>query len=293
MERKQGFACIALSCALFAGSFGLMGAVAADTGSLIEGATAMADEGASALADGEVSLASASLDESEASSAYEALEEAFDGLKTYVPVGGRFTDEELEDAYNLLKKERPDLFFMDGVSYTYDKDSGKVLAIRPEYVAELSEVRDMRDEYRAAVKQALATIDGTETSAEAATKVHDWLANRTEYDYEAAEDASKASWSASSSYGALVLGKAVCTGYAAAYKDIMGRLGADCSYVTSVSMAHAWNLLLVDGRYLHVDVTFDDTASGPLGASHKYLLKTDDEMQELGHSGWEADHESV
>lgn len=203
LERKQGFACIALSIALFAGSLGLMGAVDADTGALVADTTAMADEGASALSDGKMSLALASLEEGEASSAYEALEEAFDGLKTYVPVGGRFTDEELEDAYNLLKKERPDLFFMDGVSYTYDKDSGKVLAIRPEYVAELSEVRDMRDEYRAAVKQALATIDGTETSAEAATKVHDWLANRTEYDYEAAEDASKASWNASSSYGCI------------------------------------------------------------------------------------------
>ncbi|MBQ6118462.1 MAG: hypothetical protein IJK98_04445, partial [Clostridia bacterium] len=59
-------------------------------------------------------------------------------------------------------------------------------------------------------------------------------------------------------YGALVDHVAVCDGYTRAYLYLLNRVGVGCGYCRSFSLNHAWNIVTVNGRSYHVDVTYDD-----------------------------------
>lgn len=59
-------------------------------------------------------------------------------------------------------------------------------------------------------------------------------------------------------YGALANGSSVCQGYAMAYMYLLNRVGIKNYYVSSDKLNHAWNIVYIDGKPYHVDVTFDD-----------------------------------
>ena len=88
--------------------------------------------------------------------------------------------------------------------------------------------------------------------------VHDYLINNIEYD----KNAGNAIYD---SYGALINKRAVCEGYAKAFKYILDDLGIPCIIVcgtgtnsTGLTESHAWNYVLIDGKWYAMDVTWDD-----------------------------------
>ena len=96
---------------------------------------------------------------------------------------------------------------------------------------------------------AFANVDLNEDDYLIALQLHDWLADHVNYiEYEHAHDM----------YGALVLGEAVCEGYAKAYKYLCSKAGIECYYVSSRTLNHGWNVINIGGKYYNVDVTWDD-----------------------------------
>ena len=110
-------------------------------------------------------------------------------------------------------------------------------------------------------------------------EVHYWLVNNIEYDsnLEAEEPYSIS--------GALTEGKAVCEGYARAFKYIMDGLRIPCILVSGTATnsegqteSHAWNYVQLDNQWYAVDVTWDDPVivgegEVPSDAITKYFLK--------------------
>lgn len=91
-------------------------------------------------------------------------------------------------------------------------------------------------------------------------------------------------------YGLLVDGAAVCQGYAAAYEDLMNRVGVPCVSVSSREMNHRWNLVKIDGTWYHVDLTWDDNRTQAAGfVRHDNFLLSDAGIAATGHSGWTTD----
>lgn len=71
-------------------------------------------------------------------------------------------------------------------------------------------------------------------------------------------------------YDALVGGKTVCSGYAAAFQVMMEKLGIPCKIMAGNvnGTAHAWNAVNVSGKWYYVDATFANT----MGMRADYLL---------------------
>ena len=71
-------------------------------------------------------------------------------------------------------------------------------------------------------------------------------------------------------YDALVGGKTVCSGYAAAFQMMMEKLGIPCKIMAGNinGTAHAWNAVNVSGKWYYVDATFANT----MGMRADYLL---------------------
>lgn len=60
-------------------------------------------------------------------------------------------------------------------------------------------------------------------------------------------------------YSALVGERiSVCSGYSLAFKLLCDMADIDCGYATSDSINHIWNVAAYDGKYYHIDVTWDD-----------------------------------
>jgi len=169
------------------------------------------------------------------------------------------------DLYMEVINENPELYHLYGLnegSYT----TTNTIHLVPLYKTELLGKRDV---FNAAVEKALAAVEGMTDPLDIALALHDYLALNCEYNWVIGN----ASWIAEnygqvvetygtepvfSAYGALVDQDAVCQGYALAYQYLLGLNNIKSGLVTSDAINHAWNWVLLDGEYYHVDVTWDD-----------------------------------
>jgi len=60
--------------------------------------------------------------------------------------------------------------------------------------------------------------------------------------------------------GSLIVGDAVCQGYAMAFKFLCDQVGINCVVISSQEMDHAWNIVFVEDQWYIVDVTWADTS---------------------------------
>ena len=118
------------------------------------------------------------------------------------------------------------------------------------------------------------------TDAEKAYLIHERLRSACEYDYDCLEKSEYSYEPSYSAYGALMLGSAVCDGYARAYMYLCRRAGLECYYEDGLSTleddntGHAWNVVYLDGsdgvrRPYYVDVTWADSSDN----TERYFLK--------------------
>lgn len=93
------------------------------------------------------------------------------------------------------------------------------------------------------------------------SSVYNYLCDNVVYDSE---------YEYGSIYDALVGGKTVCSGYAAAFQVMMEKLGIPCKIMAGNvnGTAHAWNAVNVSGKWYYVDATFANT----MGMRADYLL---------------------
>lgn len=88
--------------------------------------------------------------------------------------------------------------------------------------------------------------------------------------------------------GVLLKGEAVCQGYAETFQLFMEKLGISSRVVVGKDLidlvGHAWNMVSLDGKWYHVDVTWDDPVPDqPDRVQYKYFLVTD-EILSVDHS---------
>ena len=187
----------------------------------------------------------------------------------------------VEDTYFALQDAVPELFWAaDSFSYTAIGEG--VVAVTPHYLCPPSTLPSLRAALATAVDDLLAVLPPQGSEYARAYALHDALAAVTEY---GRTDASPlGEMGAYTAYGALVDGVAVCRGYAMGYLVLLARAGITAMYVKSESMGHGWVRARLDGRWYHIDVTWDDRSP----TSHQRFARTDKAMQALGYTGWEC-----
>ena len=105
-------------------------------------------------------------------------------------------------------------------------------------------------------------VDKDWSDIKKAVAIFDFISENTEYDRELPDnDPFPYKHISHTEYGTLINKKAVCDGFAYAYRDILKYLGIE-SYIyhgdmisTTDNAAHAWNLVKIDGLYYHCDLT--------------------------------------
>lgn len=82
-------------------------------------------------------------------------------------------------------------------------------------------------------------------------------------------------------FGVLVDQVAVCDGYAKAYMYLMNACGIPTKFVGGYSegVGHAWNIVKIQGKYYHVDVTWGDTDDAYSANYYTYFNENDEHMR--------------
>lgn len=139
------------------------------------------------------------------------------------------------------------------------------------------------DPYEQVVSSILSNLNNKMTDLEKILYIHDWMVLNIEYDYENFINGSIPE-EAFEAKGALVNKKAVCNGYALAFKDLMNRIGVENVLVSSNYLNHIWNQVKIDGNWYHVDVTWDDPVPDIKGqVYHDNFLVSEQAIIEANH----------
>ncbi|MCM1297479.1 MAG: InlB B-repeat-containing protein, partial [Muribaculaceae bacterium] len=174
----------------------------------------------------------------------------------------------------------PELYFVER-RFSYSSNGSIITAVLLTYGNTYDDAAFQRN-----VATALSRVSDQMSDLEKAIILHDYLTVNCEYDYENL-NAGTVPTDSYNAYGTLVKRIAVCHGYALAYKYLLNQAGIDCYMVTSDSMNHAWNLIVLDGEYYQVDVTWDDPTWDKIGRSvHTYMFRSDAAFAE--HHDWEV-----
>lgn len=122
---------------------------------------------------------------------------------------------------------------------------------------------------------------------------HDYLINNSVYD-KARADAIEKGTDSGGEYshkatGPLLHGIALCSGYSDAMKVYLDKLGVPNYKISNNN--HIWNLVYIDGKWLHLDLTWDDpvTSDGSNILLDKFFLITNDELQKIDNTGHKFD----
>lgn len=190
-------------------------------------------------------------------------------FKTTCYVNERVKMRDVGNAITMIRNDYPEIFWTGTSYYSTTVTDGTKVSLGTCEWADTDDQPEMYKEFVAAADEIIAGIpDGSDYDK--ILYVHDYIIENTVYDTEAYK--SNDTWVAGTAYSCIVNGKAVCSGYAGAFKYLMNRIGIESGICTGSN--HAWNYVSVDGEYYWIDLTWDDNEKTK--PEHTYFLVNDD-----------------
>ena len=181
---------------------------------------------------------------------YKDMADAANTYRSFVKVDFGCTVQRAKQLYYCFTADFPQLFWVDG--YSYSSFGDRVTGIYLNYSFDKEESESLWNEMEQeliACDQALSLL---KSDFDKSVWINDYLCNKVAYtsDHDNRYIA----------YGALIDGKAVCAGYAKAAQLLFYSQDMTCLYVRGFSQneRHGWNIVQLDGDYYHLDVTWND-----------------------------------
>ena len=198
--------------------------------------------------------------------------------------------------YTNVINDHPDLFFVtSSYNSNYYTVKKTIAHIIPTYALTGNEIDVARSVFEAGVSDALSQVDDSMNDVQKALVLHDYLCDISTYpdigDYIPETDSyTKDRDIYHSAYGVFYDGNVVCAGYSLAYSYLLNQVGVPCRYVSSSTMSHAWNRVMIDGEWYNVDVTWDDIDFQMRkllhgSSAHQFFMRSDTYfMSDMGHA---------
>ena len=167
--------------------------------------------------------------------------------------------DEINMVYDVYRRDHTEHFWI-GNGYRYLQNANTVTLLSVEYLYAGEELKTKKLEFQRAADEILSGMDLSASEFEKELYLHDALAKRIVY----IEDVN-----AHNAYGALVEGRAVCEGYAESFQYLLQMtgiqsfiaVGSSVNPTTQIPEGHGWNYVRIDGKYYHVDLTWNDQSN--------------------------------
>lgn len=184
-------------------------------------------------------------------------------------------------SYTVSRNSSTNQIVKIGLGYTdaYKKANGEV---------RVKKIKKTRAKIDAAVEEAMTNVNSSMSKLEKAMVLHDYIVQNTTY----SEKLSQAY--RLTEEGVFLKHKANCQGYSLAYGILLEKAGIPVQYISSDEMSHMWNLVKLNGKWYHVDVTWDDPVDSNEGKDqyglvrHKNFLCSSAKFEKNGHYGFDT-----
>ena len=188
--------------------------------------------------------------------AYHAMKVGFTALSPCFSVP-RLDSSELSSIFFQLRLDCPEIFYVTGFSYRFAHGAENV-ELLPEYLFDKGKVKEHQRSLSARVEKLVRPAKAM-IPVEKERYIHDFICQNVRY------DKLKKPYS-HEIIGPLGQGVGVCEGIAKSVKILCDALGLWCIIAISeanpeqgIKYRHAWNILKLDGQYVHLDATFDNS----------------------------------
>lgn len=197
---------------------------------------------------------------------------------------------QIDDIFSKIYYHYPELnFYFDfnNTRYTYSNYTYIVSKISFVYTMDRSTVNEKRKIINDAAAAVLYGIDDNWSDTLKALYIHDMLCVNYQYDNTLFTD------EGNENHHMLEMiedGAGVCQAYTEMYLYLLRLCGIDSYMMMSIEDNHSWNVVKIDNRWYHVDVTHDDpivdryASLDYIGrASHEFFLLSDTEIDNGSH----------
>lgn len=110
-------------------------------------------------------------------------------------------------------------------------------------------------------------------------KIHDYIIDSTKYDTLKTENISDTTYKSNTAYGVLIQGYGICSGYSDTMSIFLNALDIENYKISNDT--HIWNLIYINGKWVHLDSTWDDPISNKNLNRDTYFLITSEELENL------------
>ena len=211
---------------------------------------------------------------------YDMIYDAFMNLDDEIRLSSKAESDEVFNIRDKVIEDHPEIFYLDYEESKYWTNG--VLEFK--YIDSKENITEKRKEIEKKSNYIISKIINPDMSEfEKELAIHDFLVLNTRYDVENYEKGTIPT----SSYnvdGILLKGVGVCEGYAQTFKMLLEKVGIESIIVSEPRINHAWNMVKIDGKYYHVDVTWDDPVPDKQGrVLHTYFNTSDRKMLQGKH----------
>lgn len=193
------------------------------------------------------------------------------------PINKKVTFDDLYAAYQTLYLDEVRLYYIDTVmEYVSDRATQYITDMNIGYIYTKTQVDSMNAEMEKAAEEILSGVTPEMSEYETVKHIHDTLIKRCTYTLEGSD--------ITSPYGAMVRKTAQCQGYSRAFSYLCNLCGIETDIVLGVANEeHMWNMAKIDGKWYHIDLTWDDPdrTEFPDSVRYDYFCVSTDRMQEL------------
>ncbi len=178
----------------------------------------------------------------------------------------KMTEFDIKECINAYLYDNPEVFWIENLyGYAYT-DKNTII----EFYSHLStsECEAYITNLNERIREILSKAQSAKNDYQKEKLIHDELLSGCSY--KTGITGSGDGWEYFTTYGALVNGEAVCEGYAKSMQLLLTQAGLECTTVRGIGdgTAHLWNYVRLDGKWYHLDPTWDDNSNE---VTHEYF----------------------
>ncbi|MDO5445974.1 MAG: transglutaminase domain-containing protein [Eubacteriales bacterium] len=180
---------------------------------------------------------------------------------------------DLTELFTFVRLDHPEIFYASGFTYSFYPQADSVL-FTPEYLFKKKEILEHQNAISSRIRKLIRPVSGKEET-EKELFVHDFICQNVRY------DKLKKAYS-HEIIGPLTQGVGVCEGIAKTVKILCDELNIPCIIAfchnnpdKGIKYRHAWNIVTIGGKTVHLDATFDNTLTAGGDIRYDYF-NTDD-----------------